>query len=189
MAIIGYMPGYAGGYIITVGLILWLKSISHGWSDESIIAQASLLQLITTVLIVLTTLIYGLTIQKVNLIKFIIVIISISLLGFFPILWIKSPDSPWIYSIFVLEGLTLSGLFLFNSFIIIRYAPPRVRGTVNSLANVFGLIGGILIIVIGGTLYDSGIYDAPFLVFGLFLVICIISFIIIYIMARKKGFV
>ena len=189
MAIIGYIPSASGTYLITVALILWLKRLGEGWDEESLSAQISKFQLIISSLIVITSIIYGFIIQRVDHFKYIISIVGTAAIGFITLFWIDSPDSPWLYVMFCVEGVTLSGLFIFSTFCMTRYSPPRHRGVLNGFGNIFGILGAVIILVLGGILYDNGVYNAGFIVFASFLIFCLLSFTIIYAIAQKNGYV
>jgi len=179
------MLGNADFYIITTGMTLWMQGLTRDGTSSSAASNASLYQMIFYGLSGVSSLLYGLIIQKSNLIKFLVVSMTVSLLGLGFVLLVDGPDSVYLYILFGIEGLSLPGIFLFATFSAARYNPAKHRGALTGIANVIGMVGAVLILVIGGELYDQGIYDAAYLLYAGLLLSCLVGSLCIYAKTKK----
>jgi len=186
IAIVTSALTYADVYLVT-GITLWMQGLTgHGNYDEAT-RITTRYQMIFAGCSFISSLVYGFTVQKVDLFKFIMTLMLISLGGFVFVLFVDGPDSVHLYLLFALEGLTLPGVFLFSTFCAIRYNPPRYRGTLAGFGLIFGMIGAICILVLGGILYDKGIYESAFLLYCVLLVVVLVMVVVIYVVVRNRG--
>lgn len=151
-------------YIMTTGLMIWLKSLLSPAEDPTLVATTY--QVIFFCLSVVCTAIAASKIDKVSHLKIIFPILIAATLGFLIIPFTHNPKSWAVYLFFIIEGLSLPGVFVFSTFLSIRYNPPEIRGTLSGIGNGIGFLGAILILSLGGYLHDVWRTDASFVLYG-----------------------
>jgi len=104
----------------------------------------------------------------------------ISFLGFMIIPFISDPKSILLYVFFVIEGLSLPGVFVFSTYLSIRYNPSEIRGTLSAISNSVSFLAAIVILSLGGLLHDHWRSDASFILYGGLLFFTLILVTVIY---------
>ena len=184
---IGVLFGILGNtdfYIMTTGLMIWLKSLLPADQDPTMLATNY--QIIFFGLSVFTTIIAAIKIDKVSHMKVIFPVLIISALGFVIIPFTKDPRSLLLYVFFVVEGLSLPGVFVFSTYLAMRYNPPEIRGTLSAIGNGVGFLGAIIILSLGGYLHDHWRTDASFILYGGLLFFTLFMVSIIYANMRRQ---
>jgi len=166
-------------YIMTTGLIIWLKALVPADQDPTIIATNY--QAIFFGISFIVTAILALKVDKIPHMKVIFPILIVSTLGFITIPFIKGAYSVLFFVFFLLEGLSLPGILVYSTYLSARYNPPRIRGTISGISNIFGFIGAILILSLGGYLRDHWRNDASFLIYWMLLGLTLILVVFLYI--------
>jgi len=181
VAVIFGILGNADFYIITTGLVIWIKSLLP--SNEDPTNPATNYQVIFFILSFILTAILSVKVDKIPHMRLIFPILIIATLGFVLIPFVDSAYSPMLYIFFVIEGISLPGVFVFSTYLSIRYNPPEIRGTLSGISNGIGFFGAILILAAGGFLHDSWRKDASFVLYGGLLLLTIVC---VYLIARRK---
>jgi len=173
--------GNADFYIITTGLVIWIKSLLPANEDPT--NPATNYQVIFFILSFALTAILSMKVDKIPHMKLIFPILIVATLGFILVPFVDSAYSPMLYIFFVIEGVSLPGVFVFSTYLSIRYNPPEIRGTLSGIGNGIGFLGAIIILAAGGFLHDSWRKDASFVLYGTLLALTIIF---VFILCRRN---
>jgi len=184
IALIFGVLGNTDLYIMTTGLIIWLKALVPAGEDPTLIATNYQAIFFGISFIVTATL--ALKVDKIPHMKVIFPILVVSTLGFITVPFIRSAHSALFYVFFLLEGLSLPGILVYSTYLSARYTPPRIRGTVSGISNIFGFIGAILILSLGGYLRDHWRNDASFLIYWMLLGLTLIIVAVLYIFKLRN---
>ena len=185
IAIIFGVLGNTDFYILTTGLVIWVKSLIP--SDQDPISITASFQMIFVFMSFILTSILGLKIDKVPHMRMIFPILIFAIIGFIFVPFIGSIESPLLYIFFVIEGATLPGILVYSAYLSYRYNPPAIRGTLSGIGNAIGIVGAIFILSLGGFLHDHWRKDASFLLYAMLLVFTLIVVVIFAIRMRKSN--
>jgi len=170
--------GNSDFYILTTGLVIWMKSLIP--ADEDPITISANYQVIFALMSFILTAWVGFKIDKVPHMKLILPILTIATLGFILVPFVNSAYSPLLYIFFAIEGASLPGVLVYSAYLSYRYYPPEIRGTLSGIANAICFFGAIIILSLGGVLHDSWRKDASFLLYAVLMLISLLLVIIIH---------
>ena len=157
--------------IILIGLFYMLWTIyyaeSAGLSQEAAAARAGVLSGYVGILVMVTILVWGQVVQRVGRIKAIIGGLSISGAGFLLMLFVDNPFSPFVYIPMTMISLGQASLILAPDILALDIAPQDMRGSIMGPMNVVSGVGLIIILEIGGLLFDALGPHAPFVFTGI----------------------
>jgi len=177
MSIIFGVLGNTDFYILTTGLVIWIRSLVPAGVDP--IGVTANYQAIFALTSLILTGYIGFKIDKFPHMKIIMPILIVATLGFILVPLVDSATSPLLYIFFLIEGASLPGILVFSSYFAIRYYPSEIRGTLSGIANAICFLGAIVILSIGGVLHDSWRKDASFLLYAMLMVISLILVLVI----------
>lgn len=178
MSIIFGILGNTDLYVMTTGMIIWIKSLLGVGVDPTQIVTTY--QAVFFALSFLMTAVMALNVDKVSHMKLIFPILILSILGFIPIPFIHDAYSKLFYVFTAIEGIALPGIFVFSTYLSIRYNPPEIRGTLSGISNGISFIGAIIVLSLGGFLHDHWRKDASFLIYWILLGSTLILVSILY---------
>lgn len=121
--------------------------------------------------------IIGSIVDRMNRITGVTLCLVIAVIGFLSTMMIDDPLAPVSLGWFALLGVGQISAFLGATVLISHEAPRRTRGAVVGMFNVFGAIGIIVSVGVGGRLFDAYAPSAPFVFIGL-LTIVVVAFAI-----------
>lgn len=172
MSIIFGVLGNTDFYILTTGLVIWIRSlVPKGVDPIGVTANYQAIFALTSLVL---TGYMGFKIDKLPHMKVIMPILIVATLGFILVPFVGSATSPLLYIFFLIEGASLPGILVFSSYFAIRYYPSEIRGTLSGIANAICFLGAIVILSIGGVLHDAWRKDASFLLYAMLMVISLI---------------
>ena len=170
--------------MILIGLFYMLWTIyyadSAGLSQETAAGRAGVLIGYVGTIVMVTFLVWGQVVQRVGRIKAIIAGLSISATGFIMMLFVENPFSPFVYVPMTLIALGQASLILAPDILALDMAPKDMRGSIMGPLNVVSGVGLVIILEIGGLLFDSIGPHAPFVFTGIGNVIVLLYIIFIY---------
>jgi MFS family permease len=179
--------GSADFYIITTIFVLYIKS----FYDENIpgaesIAnqQATVLQGIFFAFAVIFCVIYGILIDKRSQARLLLVVLSTAAAAFLSFLLVTSPSSITLYLSVVLASVSLPGIFTFASFLAYRHFTAENRGIMMGISAIFGVIGVVTVMILGGYLFDNWTRNGPFLLY--FMLILITLIIVLFLRSKRR---
>jgi len=178
IALIFGILGNTDLYIMTTGLIIWIKGLISPDDDPTVVATNY--QVIFFGLSFVITAMLAFKVDKIPHMKVIFPVLIFSTFGFCFVPFITNAYGALTYIFFVIEGLALPGILVYSTYLSARYNPPRIRGTISGISNGIGFIGAILILTIGGYLHDFWRNDAGFLIYLGLLVLTLIIVTILY---------
>lgn len=156
--------------IILIGLFFMLWTIYFadlvGISQETAAAHAGKLIGITGLLVMGSILIWGQIVQQFGRIPAIIGGLAISGLGFLAMGFAVNPFEWYVFGPLVLIALGQGGTLLAPEILAFDLTPKDLRGSVMGPLNVVGGIGLIVILQVGGILFDTIGPFAPFVFTG-----------------------
>ncbi len=123
--------------------------------------------------------IIGAIVDRMNRVSGVALCMSIAVVGFLSTLMIDDPLDRASLLWFGVLGIGQISAFLGATVLISSEAPARARGAVIGMFNVFGAIGIIVAVGIGGRLFDSVAPSAPFVFIGLITVPVVIMALIV----------
>jgi len=184
VALIFGILGNADLYIMTTGLVIWIKGLLPPGEDPTIVATNY--QAIFFGLSFVITAILAFKVDKIPHMKVIFPVLIFSTIGFIFVPFIEDPYEVLIYIFFVIEGLALPGILVYSTYLSARYNPPTIRGTISGISNGVGFVGAILILTVGGYLHDYWRKDAGFIMYLGLLVFTLILVSILYVTKIKN---
>jgi len=172
-------------YIMTTGLIIWIKSLVQPEEDPTVIATS--FQALFFGLSFIVTAVLAVKVDKIPHMIIILPVLLFSTLGFTFVPFIHRTNSVLFYPFFVIEGLTLPAILVYSTYLSARYNPPRVRGTISGISNGIGFLGAILILSLGGYLHDYWRNDASFLIYWMLLFFTLIMVPTLYFIITRTN--
>ena len=170
--------------MILIGLFYMLWTIyyadSAGLTQEAAAGRAGVLIGYVGTIVMITFLVWGQVVQRIGRIKAIIGGLSISATGFMMMLFVENPFSPFVYVPMTLIALGQASLILAPDILALDMAPKDMRGSIMGPLNVVSGIGLIIILEIGGLLFDSIGPHSPFVFTGIGNVIVLLYILHIY---------
>jgi len=172
-------------YILTTGLVIWVKSLVPEGVDP--ISIAANLQVVFTIMSFILTATIALKIDKIPHMRLVGPILLVSTLGFIFVPFVRSSGSPLLYIFCGIEGASLPGVLVYSAYLSYRYNPPEIRGTLSGIGNGIGFLGAIVILSVGGVLHDYWRKDASFLLYaGLMVFTLVVVLIMSQTMMKNK---
>ena len=170
--------------MILIGLFYMLWTIyyadSAGLTQEAAAGRAGVLIGYVGTIVMITFLVWGQVVQRIGRIKAIIGGLSISATGFMMMLFVENPFSPFVYVPMTLIALGQASLILAPDILALDMAPKDMRGSIMGPLNVVSGVGLIIILEIGGLLFDSIGPHSPFVFTGIGNVIVLLYILHIY---------
>ncbi|RMF97751.1 MAG: MFS transporter [Gammaproteobacteria bacterium] len=131
--------------------------------------------------------IIGAIVDRMNRVSGVTLCLVIAVIGFVSTLLIDDPLKPAELGLFALLGIGQISAFLGATVLISAEAPRRTRGAVVGMFNVFGAVGIIVSVGVGGRLFDAIAPAAPFVFIGLLTVIVVLFAVIVRIKSPGRG--
>ncbi|CAK0744414.1 Magnetosome protein MamH [Azospirillaceae bacterium] len=157
--------------IILIGLFYMLWTIYFadlvGKTQAEAAAHAGKMIGIVGLLVMVTILVWGRFVQRFGRIPAIIAGMAISATGFLAMGFAVNPFDWYVYLPMALIALGQSGTLLAPEILACDLTPEDIRGSVLGVLNVIGGIGLIVILQVGGALFDAVGPYAPFVFTGI----------------------
>ncbi|CAK0756019.1 Magnetosome protein MamH [Azospirillaceae bacterium] len=156
--------------IILIGLFLMLWAIYFadlvGVSQEAAAAHAGRMIGMVGLLVMASIMVWGWVVQRFGRINAIISGLGIAGIGFVAVGFAVNPFDWYIYIPLTLIALGQAGSLLAPEILAFDLTPPDLRGSIMGPLNVVGGVGLIVILQIGGVLFDKVGPFAPFVFTG-----------------------
>jgi MFS family permease len=121
----------------------------------------------------------GTIVDRMNRVSGVVLCLSIAVVGYLSTLLIGDPLDRASLGLFALLGIGQISAFLGATVLISAEAPARTRGSVVGMFNMFGAVGIIVSVGIGGRLFDSIRPAAPFVFIGLITILVVVAAIVV----------
>lgn len=156
--------------IILIGLFFMLWTIYFadlvGLDQAAAAAHAGRMIGLVGLVVMVTTLLWGQLIQRLGRVNAIIVALAVSGAGFVAMGFVVTPFGWYVFVPMVVMALGQAGALLAPDILAFDLAPDDLRGAVMGLLNVMGGIGLVIILQVGGILFDAVGPYAPFVFAG-----------------------
>ena len=154
--------------VISLFYMLWSIYFADlvGKSPELAAAQAGTLIGVAGLLLVATSIGWGVAVEKLGRLKAIIVGMTVSGTGFALMSLVVDPGHWWVLAPMALIALGQAGALLAPDLIAFDLTPRDLRGSVIGVLNVTSGIGMIVTLELGGWLFDRVGPYAPFMLVG-----------------------
>lgn len=129
--------------------------------------------------------IIGAIVDRMNRVSGVTLCLVIAVIGYLSTMLIDHPLERASMGLFALLGIGQISAFLGATVLISHEAPRRSRGAVVGMFNVFGAIGIIVSVGVGGRLFDAYAPAAPFVFIGLLTVLVV--FFAIFVRIKAPG--
>jgi MFS family permease len=157
--------------IILIGLfyMLWTLYFADlvGKSQEEAAAHGGQMIGYVGMILMATILIWGQVMQRIGRLRSVIVGLAISGLGFVLMIWVVNPFDWFVYIPMTLIALGQASSMLGPDILALDFAPKDIRGSIMGPLNMVSGIGLIIILEVGGILFDTVGPYAPFLFTGI----------------------
>ena len=150
-------------------VVLWgtTVGITMGLSSAQAITQATIIFVITQISALLSAPFLGPIIDRLNRVTALAICMALAAVGNLAVVLLANPlELPQSILFFVLLGIGQMAVFLGGQSLIGQEAPVAKRGSVLAAFNISGALGILLIIFIGGRLFDQIDPRAPFVLVG-----------------------
>ena len=150
-------------------VVLWgtTVGITMGLSSAQAITQATIIFVITQISALLSAPFLGPIIDRLNRVTALSICMALAAVGNLAVVLLANPlELPQSIIFFVLLGIGQMAVFLGGQSLIGQEAPVAKRGSVLAAFNISGALGILLIIFIGGRLFDQIDPRAPFVLVG-----------------------
>lgn len=127
--------------------------------------------------------IIGAIVDRMNRVSGVTLCLVIAVIGFMSTVFIGDPLDRASLPLFALLGVGQISAFLGATVLISQEAPRRSRGAVVGMFNVFGAIGIIVSVGVGGRLFDAVAPSAPFVFIGLLTCVVVVLALIVRVKA------
>ena len=121
----------------------------------------------------------GSIVDRMNRVSGVALCMSIAVVGYLCTLFIGDPLDRASLLLFALLGIGQISAFLGATVLISHEAPAATRGAVVGMFNVFGALGIIVSVGVGGRLFDAYFPAAPFIFIGLITILVVIMAVIV----------
>jgi len=176
--------GNSDFYVLTTGLVFFVQAHVADQNEASF--QVGLNQGIFCTMSVLVSVVYGKLMDKTPHLKLLMPFLFVAMIGFFIVQFITDVTGPLFYGFMALEGASLPGVFIFATFLGVKYAPSDQRGTIGGIITGVGFLAAMIVLIIGGYMYDQGIDNASFLIFFVMIIISFLLIVVVY-FTKIKG--
>lgn len=126
--------------------------------------QAYMLSGVAYVVLLVTALFFGFFSDKYSKFKLMIIVMASTVVGMILLILSNGPTSGLAYISMFFVGIGVAGYELFSLQLINKYANAKVRGSVNAVSSLIGVIGLVVISIGGGYLMGTDI-NASFYMF------------------------
>ncbi|MCG5525040.1 MFS transporter [Ectothiorhodospira haloalkaliphila] len=157
-------------------VVLWgtTVGIGMGMSSGEAVMQGTIIFIVTQVAALVSAPFLGPIIDRLNRVTALGVCMAIAAAGNLAMFFLVNPLATHAYAFFILMGIGQMAVFLGAQSLIGQEAPKPKRGSVLAAFNISGALGILLIVLIGGRLFDQIDPRAPFILVGL------INFLLIF---------
>jgi MFS family permease len=121
----------------------------------------------------------GAIVDRLNRVTGVVVCMTLAVIGYLSTLLIGDPLARSSLGLFALLGIGQISAFLGATVMISQEAPRRSRGSVVGMFNMFGAIGIIVSVGIGGRLFDTIAPAAPFVFIGLITIVVLLMALVV----------
>jgi MFS family permease len=181
----------ARGDLVVLGafLTLWgaLAGEAAGMSPAEATKAAAKVFVLTQTAALLWAPVAGFLMDKVNRITGIAICLFLAAIGYGLPVFVENPLAPEAMPIFIMLGIGQISAFLGSTILIGQEAPHTERGSVVGMFNVFGAIGILVAVSIGGRLFDGIAPWAPFMMIGVINFLLFVAAIVVRV--KAPGFV
>ncbi|WP_006788829.1 MFS transporter [Thiorhodospira sibirica] len=149
-------------------LVLWgtTAGLAAGMSSGEAIKQGTIIFVIAQIAALFSAPVIGPFIDRVNRVTALAVCMGMAALGNLAIILLVDPLASQAIIFFILMGIGQMSVFLSAQSLIGQEAPADKRGSVLAAFNISGALGILLIVLIGGRLFDHIGPQAPFVLVG-----------------------
>ncbi|MFP4684026.1 MAG: MFS transporter [Ectothiorhodospira sp.] len=152
-------------------IVLWGTTVGLGAELElttsNAVKQATLMFVVTQVAALVAAPFLGPMMDRLNRVTALAVCMALAALGNLSVIFLESPLGGWnAVPFFILLGIGQMSVFLGGQSLVGQEAPKPKRGSVLAAFNISGALGILLIVLIGGRLFDAVDPRAPFVLVG-----------------------
>lgn len=150
-------------------IVLWgtTVGIGLGLSSAEAITKATIIFVITQISALLAAPFLGMIIDRMNRVTALAICMALAAIGNLAVVFLANPlDMTQSILFFVLLGIGQMSVFMGGQSLIGQEAPKATRGSVLAAFNISGALGILLIVFIGGRLFDQVDPRAPFVLVG-----------------------
>ncbi|KRX03549.1 Major facilitator superfamily domain, general substrate transporter [Pseudocohnilembus persalinus] len=140
--------------LLSLYLIIWTYDKTGQENYDKAYIQGHTLAGIAYMSLFLFTIVYGILMEKISKFYVMFVMLLLTALGGFMMIFADSPYDVYTYIVMVVLGSGMSGLQTASLYLIQKYAYKNYRGYITGLSGIFSVLG-ILICVLSGYLIDS----------------------------------
>lgn len=137
--------------------------------------QAYMLSGIAYVVLLLTALFFGFFSDKYSKFKLLVVVYVSTIIGMVLLIVSGGPTNALAYVSMVFVGIGVAGYELFSLQLVQKYSNTKVRGSVNAMSSLIGVIGLVVISIGGGYLMGTDINASFYMFLGFSALALIIS--------------
>ena len=170
--------GNSDFYVLTTGMVFLVQA----YIPDSVKAstQVGQIQGIFFIISFTVSLIYGKLMDKVSHIRLLLPLMLVATIGFYTVPFFTDVSGLLFYTFVIVEAISLPGVFLFATFLGVKYCPSDQRGTIGGIITSVGFLAAMGVLVVGGFMYDNGIIDASLLIFGGIITVSTLGVVLIY---------
>ena len=174
--------------IISTFFLLWIShaGVAQGMSPADALARGSILFLIVQVTALLWAIIVTFLIDRINRVLALSIAMSLAAASYMTVGMIDDPLGDGMKWACVFLGIgEMSGVLAAQS-LIGQVAPTRGRGAVVGMFGVFGAVGILASLKVGGHLFDSWRPSAPYFVMGVAAAVLMCGALWVYFATRNR---
>jgi MFS family permease len=148
---------------------LWVVAIGTDQGMDAADAQASAGRLfgISQIAMIFFVPVIGMMADRIDRVTTLAFSMGLAAVGYTALGVVGDPfGSPWIYPVALLAGMGEAGVIISTPALVGQEAPKNVRGSVIGFVAFAGAIGVLVNVKVSGLLFDTWIYQAPFLWMG-----------------------
>lgn len=167
--------------ILSFTLVIWSKNYyPSDQSDQNDAEnQAYMLSGISYVVLLLTALFFGFFSDKYSKFKLIVVTHVSTIIGLILLVLCSGPNDGLAYISMFFIGIGIAGYELFSLQLVNKYSNTKLRGSVNAMSSLLGVIGLVIISIGGGYLMGVDI-NASFYMFLGFAALALVISVFLY---------
>ncbi|MBK1691697.1 MFS transporter [Ectothiorhodospira mobilis] len=169
-------------------IVLWGTTVGVGaeLSTADAVKQATLMFVITQVAALVAAPFLGPMMDRLNRVTALAVCMALAALGNLSVIFLDNPLGGWAaVPFFILLGIGQMSVFLGGQSLVGQEAPKPKRGSVLAAFNISGALGILLIVLLGGRLFDAVDPRAPFVLVGVINLLLI--FASLYVRLKAPG--
>lgn len=169
--------------IISSFFSLWCVRYAndHGIPSEEALKLGGTIFVVTPLANIVWAPVWGYILDRVNRIYALVVALLFTALAFSLVSAVENPLNPWLMIPAMIFASTWeTSVVMSGAALVGQEAPARIRGAVSGQYAVCGAVGVIAATSLGGFLFDTVAYGAPYFMMGMInLALCIYAFIVI----------